>query len=161
MAAMLRNAIFEIVPFMTALAYTLSTILLLITALHVYWAIGGVWPGRDPASCARAVVGFKDVEEMPSPAAAFAVAACLALATLWPVALEGVFATPFARPGLAATAVLIGLVFLGRGLAGFTPWWRALAPQQPFARLDIRLYSPLCLLIGIGFIILGIEGFSP
>ena len=146
---------------MILLAYALSTSLLLVTALHVYWAIGGIWPGRDPASCARAVVGFRDVEEMPSPVAAFAVAACLALATLWPVALEGVFATPFARPGLAATAVLIGLVFLGRGILGFTPWWRRLAPEQPFARLDTRLYSPLSLLIGIGFIVLGIEGFVP
>jgi hypothetical protein len=145
---------------MILLAWLLSTILLLVTALHVYWGIGGIWPGRDAASCAHAVVGFRGVDEMPSSAAAFAVAACLALATLWPVALQGVFATPFPRQGLAATAVMIGLVFAGRGVAGFTPWWRRLAPEQPFARLDTRLYSPLCLAIGIGFIVLGIGGFG-
>ena len=144
---------------MILLASTLSLVLLVITTLHVYWGIGGIWPGSDAASCARAVVGFRGVQEMPSPAASFAVAACLALATLWPLALEGVFASPFPKQGLAATALLIGLVFLGRGIAGFTPWWRRLAPEQPFARLDQRLYSPLCLLIGAGFAILAITEF--
>ncbi|WFP76711.1 DUF3995 domain-containing protein [Mesorhizobium sp. WSM4906] len=144
---------------MTILAFALSVVLLLITTLHVYWGIGGVWPGTDAKSCARAVVGFRDVDEMPSSLASFAVAACLALATLWPLALESVFASPFPKQGLAATALLIGLVFLGRGIAGFTPWWRQLAPEQPFARLDQRLYSPLCLLIGLGFAILAITEF--
>ena len=145
---------------MTALALILSFVLLLITALHVYWGIGGIWPGKDQASCARAVVGFRGVDEMPSTGASFAVAACLALATLWPLALEGVFASPFPREGLASTALLIGLVFIGRGVAGFTPWWRRLAPEQPFARLDRLYYSPLCLLIGLGFAVLAISEFS-
>ncbi len=145
---------------MTALALILSFVLLLITALHVYWGIGGIWPGKDQASCARAVVGFRGVDEMPSAGASFAVAACLALATLWPLALEGVFASPFPREGLATTALLIGLVFIGRGVAGFTPWWRRLAPEQPFARLDRLYYSPLCLLIGLGFAVLAISEFS-
>nr|WP_287328705.1 DUF3995 domain-containing protein [Mesorhizobium sp.] len=93
----------------------------------------------------------------PSPS--FAVAACLGLATLWPLALEGVFATPFPKAGLAATALLIALVFLGRGIAGFTPWWRRLAPEQPFARLDVGYYSPLCLVVGLGFAVLAITEF--
>lgn len=144
---------------MIILAFVLSLILLLITTLHVYWGIGGIWPGKDAKSCARVVVGFRGVDDMPSPVASFAVAACLALATLWPLALEGVFASPFPRQGLAATALLFGMVFFGRGIAGFTPWWRGLTPEQPFARLDRRLYSPLCLLIGLGFAILAITEF--
>ncbi|MEO5760643.1 MAG: DUF3995 domain-containing protein [Mesorhizobium sp.] len=144
---------------MIILAFALSAVLLLITTLHVYWGIGGIWPGRDAASCARAVVGFRGVREMPAPFASFAVAACLALATLWPMAIAGVFASPFPREGLAASALLIGLVFLGRGIVGFTPWWRRLAPEQPFARLDVRYYSPLCLLIGLGFVVLAIMEF--
>ncbi|MDX8491014.1 DUF3995 domain-containing protein [Mesorhizobium sp. VK22B] len=144
---------------MTILAFALSFVLLLITTLHVYWGIGGIWPGSDAKSCAHAVVGFRGVDEMPSPVASFAVGGCLALATLWPLALEGVFAAPFPKEGLAATALLIGLVFLGRGVAGFTPWWRRLTPEQPFARLDQSLYSPLCLLIGASFAILAITEF--
>ena len=145
---------------MTTLAFALSAVLLLITALHAYWGLGGIWPGRDGASCARAVVGFHGIDEMPTPFASFAVAACLALATLWPLALEGVFASPFPKAGLAATSLLIALVFLGRGIVGFTPWWRRLAPEQPFALLDTSFYSPLCLLIGLSFAILAITEFS-
>ncbi|MER8365598.1 DUF3995 domain-containing protein [Mesorhizobium sp. M1348] len=144
---------------MIVLASALSSVLLLITALHVYWGIGGIWPGRDAASCARAVIGFHGVDEMPAPFASFAVAACLGLATLWPMALEGIFATPFPKAGLAATSLLIALVFLARGIAGFTSWWRRLTPEQPFARLDLRYYSPLCLLIGLAFAILAFTEF--
>ncbi|MER8972630.1 hypothetical protein NKI18_08785 [Mesorhizobium sp. M0800] len=90
---------------MIALAFVLSLVLLLITALHVYWDIGGIWPGRDAASCAHAVIGFHGVDEMPALFASFAVAACLGLATLWPMALEGIFATPFPKAGLAATSL--------------------------------------------------------
>ena len=146
---------------MTVPAFALSAVLLLIAFAHVYWGIGGIWPGIDGASCARAVVGFRGVRAMPSASACFSVSACLALATLWPLALRDVFATPFDKTGLAATAVLIGLVFLGRGTLGFTPWWRRLAPEQPFARLDKRYYSPLCLLVGIGFIVLALSEFYP
>ncbi|MER8429093.1 DUF3995 domain-containing protein [Mesorhizobium caraganae] len=85
---------------MTTLAFALSAVLLLITALHVYWGLGGIWPGRDGASCAHAVVGFRGVDEMPTTFACFAVAACLCLATLWPLALIGFFASPF--PGKAS-----------------------------------------------------------
>jgi len=145
---------------MILLACALSLVLLLITAAHVYWSIGGIWPGRDAASCARAVVGFRGVDEMPAPAACLAVAACLGLATLWPMALEGVFASPFPHDGLAAAAAMLGLLFIGRGITGFTRWWRRLAPEQPFARLDTRLYSPLCLAIGIAFVVLGVNGFG-
>lgn len=144
---------------MMILAFVLSAILLLVTAAHVYWGIGGIWPGTDGASCARAVVGFRGVDTMPSTFACFAVAACLCLVTLWPLALEGVFATPFDKVGLAATAVMIGLAFLVRGVLGFTPWWRRLAPEQPFARLDRRFYSPLCLVIAAGFVVLAFSAF--
>ncbi|TIX64206.1 MAG: DUF3995 domain-containing protein, partial [Mesorhizobium sp.] len=63
------------------------------------------------------------------------------------------------KAGLAATALLIALVFLARGIAGFTPWWRRLAPEQPFARLDVNYYSPLCLVVGLGFAFLAITEF--
>ena len=54
---------------------------------------------------------------------------------------------------------MIGLAFLARGILGFMPWWRRLAPEQPFARLDRRFYSPLCLLIAAGFLVLALSAF--
>ncbi len=144
---------------MIVLASLLSIVLLLITALHVYWGLGGVWPGRDSASCADTVVGFEGVDEMPS-LACFAVAACLLLVTLWPMAVASAFATPFPPAGLAVVALVIALFFLGRGILGFTQRWRRLTPKKPFAELDVKFYSPLCLLIGCGFLFLAIGGFS-
>ena len=44
--------------------------------------------------------------------------------------------------------------FLARGIAGYTDRWRQLTPEQPFARLDRKYYSPLCLVLGLFFIIL-------
>ncbi|MEO5322950.1 DUF3995 domain-containing protein [Mesorhizobium sp. CC13] len=145
---------------MISVAFALAAVLYLLTSLHVYWGLGGVWPGTDQASCARAVAGFRGIDTMPTPFACFAVAACLVLATLWPLALGGIFATPFPTAGLAASALIIALVFLGRGIAGFTPSWRRLTPEMPFARLDRLYYSPLCLIIGAGFIFLAIKGFQ-
>ena len=56
-------------------------------------------------------------------------------------------------------AIGAALVFLARGIAGFTPAWRRLTPEQPFARLDVRYYSPLCLLIGLALLLLALKGF--
>lgn len=143
---------------MMALALVLAIPLTAIAALHVYWGIGGVWPGTDRASCARAVVGFNSL--MPSPTACFAVAIVLLVTLLVALALGGWFATPLDRIRLAGMALLIGLGFLARGVAGYTPWWRRLTPEQPFARLDTRLYSPFCLLLGAGFVALALQGFA-
>jgi hypothetical protein len=71
-----------------------------------HWQIAGYIGFGD----AR-LVGFRGVDEMPSPFASFAVAACLALATLWPLALEGVFATPLDP---AAATIAEGIIAEGR-----------------------------------------------
>ena len=48
----------------------------------------------------------------------------------------------------------IAAVFIGRGILGYTAGWRARFPTEPFATLDRKNYSPLCLWIGAGFLIL-------
>jgi hypothetical protein len=145
---------------MTVLALLLAVVLTLIAALHVYWGIGGIWPGSDPKSCARTVAGFAGIETMPSMTASFAVAAAIIASALVALALGGLFASPFDEVPLAGAALFISLVFLGRGIAGFTPAWRRLTPEMPFARLDMRYYSPLCLAIGAGLAILAVQGFA-
>lgn len=145
---------------MSTLAIVVVIPLTAIAALHAYWGIGGVWPGTDQKSCARAVAGFKGIDRMPSPAAAFAVTALVVVVTLVVLALGGIFATPFARPTLAGAGLFAALVFLGRGLLGFTGFWRRLTPEMPFARLDTRYYSPLCLALGAGLAVLASRGFA-
>lgn len=142
---------------MTLIALALTVVLTFVAGLHVYWGIGGVWPGTDQRSLAHAVVGFRGVDATPSPTACFAVAACLVLAALWSAALAGLFASPFQLAGLVAGAVMLALVFLARGIAGFTPAWRRLTPEEPFATNDRRFFSPLCLALGAGFLVLAFE----
>ncbi|MEW9807348.1 DUF3995 domain-containing protein [Mesorhizobium sp. ZMM04-5] len=145
---------------MTALAVALACVLLVLAGLHAYWGLGGIWPGNDAASCARTVAGFQGVDAMPGPIASFAVAAALCFSATVALVLGGVIASPFPFFVLGPAALFITLVFLGRGVVGFTPAWRRLTPEMPFARLDRFYYSPLCLLIGAAFFTLGIRGFS-
>jgi hypothetical protein len=145
---------------MTMLALVVAVALVLIAGLHVYWGIGGVWPGTDEKSCARAIAGFKGVSEMPGPFASFAVAALIAVVALLAMACAGVFASPFAPQSAAGAVLFAALVFLARGGLGFTAFWRRLTPEMPFARLDLRYYSPLCLLLGIALLALAFEGVS-
>ena len=124
-----RNPLFQAVPLMIVLAVILTLVLAAIAALHVYWGFGGIWPGRDAADCAAAPAAF--AAHAPCPVRPHA--------SLWPLRSPSRRLIPiFARrcdsacwPALAGLAV--ALVFLGRGVAGFTPAWRRLTPEQPFA----------------------------
>lgn len=58
-------------------------------------------------------------------------------------------------PMLQSVAVAaLAVIFSGRGLSSFTPWFRASQSEEPFATLDRRLYGPLCLALGTGFAVL-------
>jgi hypothetical protein len=136
----------------------LAAVLAALAGIHLYWAAGGVWPGTDQKSCARAVAGFRGIDRMPPPPAGVAVALALFAAAGLALVLSG-------RPGstpAASLLLLLGVgaafVFLGRGIAGFTLAWRRLTPEMPFARNDVRWFSPLCLAIGAGFALLTIRG---
>ena len=140
---------------MQTVAGLIAVVLGAIAVLHVYWGFGGVWPGTDRKSCARAVAGFRGIDRMPPPAACFAVAAGLASIALSGLVLTGLIAAPFLPAVYVRAMVLIaGLVFLARGTLGFTPFWRRLTPEIPFARNDMRWFSPLCLLVGAGLLYL-------
>lgn len=145
---------------MIATSVLLALVLAVLAALHAYWGVGGVWPGADAASCARAVTGFRGRRRMPPPASAFAVAALLATAALVALVLGITAIPPQITPLVWFVGAGVALVFLTRGVLGFTPAWRRLTPEQPFARLDRRFYSPLCLAIGLGYAFLLLKGTS-
>jgi hypothetical protein len=145
---------------MMLLGLAVASVLLVLSAVHAYWTVGGVWPGTDAPSCARTVGGFPDSRSMPGPGPCFAVAAALFFSAIVALMLGGVIANPFPLFILGPAGLAVTLVFLGRGVAGYAPAWRRLTPVQPFARLDRLYYSPLCLIIGAGFFTLGIGGLS-
>lgn len=120
---------------------------------HYLWAFGNTWPIRNEALLAQTVVGRPGVTRMPNRLVTFVVATALIAAGL--VALS--LADPVAGgPGLTLLGVLLALLFIGRGVLGYTPGWRARFPAEPFASLDRKNYSPLCFWIGAGFLILAL-----
>lgn len=137
---------------MNALGVALSATLAAIAALHLAWAARLWWPVREEAALARAVTGFRGMDHMPGVVASLAVAAAVFACLL--LAADMSYARGLTR--LPAWIVLVasacaGLVFLGRGIAGFTAFWARLTPEEPFRTLDRRYYSPLCIAIGVGF----------
>ncbi|MEO3997370.1 DUF3995 domain-containing protein [Mesorhizobium sp. CAU 1732] len=145
---------------MIPVAVLLAFVLTGLAAIHVYWAMGGVWPGTDEKSCARAIAGFKGIDRMPGPGPSFFVAAILFATAVLALVSAGIVALPLTDTIVSFAAFAAALVFLGRGIAGFTPAWRRLTPEMPFASNDRRWYSPLCLLVGAGFTLLASQGFA-
>ena len=118
---------------------------------HLYWGFGGMWPGRDEPSLAKAVIGSNGITAMPPRAITLIVSACLFLASIWPLIWLGLIETPL--PLAIRELGMIGLivVFIGRGIAGYVPSFRRKNSELPFANYDRQYYSPLCFMIGVFF----------
>ena len=133
----------------------LSAVVFALSFLHFQWGRGITWPEKSEEALARAVVG-DGRRHMPPPIACIAVSAVLAFVALWPLCVAaGVTDLPVPQ-----TSVTIGGVFVGRGLAGFVPRWRELFSDEPFATRDRRYYSPLCIVLGLGYAALGSADFA-
>lgn len=133
------------------LASLMFVLLLAVSVAHLLWSMGQTWPIRDEKLLAQTVIGFRDVERMPPRLTSFAVA----LATL----AAGVLALSLADhdsggPLLTLVGVLLAAIFLARGIIGYTAWWADKTPQPNFRLNDRRVYSPLCLLLGTGYVVL-------
>jgi Protein of unknown function (DUF3995) len=133
-------------------------VLVALAALHAWWGVGGRWPGHDERSLVELVVGRTRSMRMPGFVRCMLVASAL-FAAAGLVALQGkVIAVDFGMPGerlVQAGFWIAGAVFALRGLAGFIPQIFAYADGTPFASLNRRFYSPLCLLIAAGFAVTG------
>ena len=131
---------------MTALAFALSAILIILAALHLLWSIGYWWPISDEAALARTVVGQKGITKMPSAVSCALVVVALLFAAAWPW---------FPAGGLKATGLfIIALVFQVRAVLTYAPFWKRATPEMPFRRLDETYYGPLCIGLGMGFMVL-------
>jgi hypothetical protein len=138
---------------MSGMALALIIILLTLAALHLYWGLGGRWPGRDESELVATVIGRTKSGKMPSLAVAGAVAGALALGA-WCVAADrgGLnFGVPL--PLVNAGYFLMALVFAVRGVITYAfPAVFAYAKGTPFERLNRLYYSPLCLFIAFGLV---------
>lgn len=140
------------------IAYAIFLILTGVALVHLYWAFGGSWPGHDETSLARAVVGTKGLDQMPSRPLTMLVACLIFVAGSTPFLKTGLVATPL--PAWLVTVCILGLaaIFTLRGALTYTPIARKMNFEEPFQHLNKIYYSPLCLLLGMGFI--GIASIS-
>ncbi len=136
---------------MTAISIFLFGVLASISFLHLLWGMR-IWiPVRNEKQLARTIAGFKGIEHMPSASACFIVALILLCFSISPLLIVGVISIGFIPPVLIKLATLgIALIFLGRGLIGYTSFWTKLTPEEPFRTYDRFLYAPLCLVLGLG-----------
>ena len=137
---------------MNMLVGSLTFVPLLMVALaHFFWALGSTWPIKNETLLAQTVVGTRGVTRMPPRLASLAVSVLILAAGIIALALAD-----HSSGGLLLTlfGVLLAVIFIGRGILGYTSGWRARFPTEPFATLDRKNYSPLCFWIGAGFLIL-------
>jgi hypothetical protein len=137
---------------MNMLVGSLTFVPLLMVALaHFFWALGSTWPIKNETLLAQTVVGTPGVTRMPNRFVTFIVSLLVLAAGIVALALAD-----HTSGGITLTllGVLLAIVFIARGILGYTTGWRARFPVEPFATLDRRNYSPLCLWIGAGFLIL-------
>jgi hypothetical protein len=125
--------------------------LLMVAFAHFLWSLGRTWPIRNEVLLAQSVVGTPGVTQMPSKLLTLAVSLVLLAAGIVALALADHTSGGW---WLTALGILLALVFIGRGVLGYTEAWRDRFPTEPFATLDRRNYSPLCFWIGAGFLIL-------
>lgn len=142
----------------TVLAGLLIAVMAALSLLHGYWGLGGAWPGTDAASLARMVVGVRS-GRMPGLVPSLVVAASL-LAVAAFIAWRAGWFPALGLPQWLWSAGYWGatLVFAARGLAGFVPAIFRYADGTPFARLNVIIYSPLCLAIAAGMIVVWLSG---
>lgn len=138
-------------------ALVAAAALFAIAVLHLYWALGGRWPGHDDGSLVATVVGEPPDKALPSPAACLAVMLALLVATALPLAARGWIQLPGPHWLLSAGVFGLAGVLALRGLGGYLE--RRLRPVViglPYDRLNRWLYSPLCLVLATAVALAGV-----
>lgn len=127
-----------------------ASILIAIGLIHVYWAGGGYFPGKDANSLAQTVVSGQSGMAMPPVFACLVVAGLLFIAA-WLVLVVGSVMPPIASLELhKLAAYALSVVLFLRGAGGFFDV--KLRPEikgGPYEKLNLICYSPLCLTLAI------------
>lgn len=149
-SGLLLNLFLDLISNMTILATLLCLFFIFLAMLHLYWALGGQWAlwetiphiNGKPAFHPNAPMMIGLTVALIGIASLFILLACPIEALLpW---------TRYIAWGLAG-------VFFARAVGDFKALgFSKKIKDSDFAYWDTRLYSPLCVLVGIGFIILSV-----
>lgn len=132
-----------------ALGISVATVLFVLSSLHVRWALGGRGvparvlpqrPGKGPVQ--RPTTGVTLLVAVALGAAGFAVAGFLVVG----------------GPLLRIAVLGLALVFSARAVGDFTfvGLFKRIRGTE-FARYDAALYTPLCLLLGLALLLVGLS----
>lgn len=125
------------------LALVNTGILLALSVLHIYWALGGTWWKENVLPTVEHTKAFTPGVGMTMVVAIGLLVFALVHCSVW-------FASAWVYPWVMQSALLaIGCIFVlraigERNLMGFFKKVR----HTKFAYYDTRIYSPLCLVIG-------------
>jgi Protein of unknown function (DUF3995) len=128
------------------LAYSIAAIFAVLSATHIYWALGG-------ALAIRVVIPEREGQPFFRPGTA----GTLVIASLLAVAAALVLERAAVGPGILSPAVShwgtwgVACAFTARGIGEFN--YVGLFKRRRgtrFATLDTRFYSPLALALGVG-----------
>lgn len=127
------------------MAISVALVLAALSALHVFWGMGGV-AGLSPT--------LPEVDGKllftPSRFSCLAVAAALAAASYLVLSRGGVVASPLAASWIQVGTVGVGAAFVLRAIGDLriVGFFKSIS-GTPFAVWDTRLFSPLSLAIGL------------
>lgn len=143
---------------MMLIAAALSLVMAAVAAIHAYWAMGGLWPGRTEQELIDTVVGEKGRTLMPPVWLTAIITALFAGIAAWPLFLAPIAVRIVPQGFVAAATFLLAAVFLLRGFASYIPAVARLNAVEPFATLNRRYYAPLCIILGAGYLALALNG---
>lgn len=133
------------------IAAIVSGLFLSLSALHVYWAVGGRWGAHAaiPEVPSRSGDGWVAALN-PGKGITLVVAAGLASIAVLVSLRAGLFGAPVIHWALSSALAILAIVMLVRAVGDFrlVGFFKTVKGTQ-FARMDNLLYSPLCVLLGL------------
>ena len=128
-----------------------------VAAMHVYWASGGYWPAQQKDELAKTVVGAES-EHMPPAFVTLIVAVLIFLVGCLPLLSMGAIHSPIPKSIELILMAGATIVFLTRGLVTYLPIADRYSVVEPFVTFNRRYYSPLCVVLAIGFAFVMLAG---
>jgi hypothetical protein len=132
-------------PLSSVVAVVVAGIYALLSALHVFWALGGRWGGTAVVPEVGGAPTF-----VPGTLVTVAVAGALAAAAYVVTARAGIAPKLVAPWMIRVASVVLGAVFVLRAVGDFrVVGFFKTVTGTAFARWDSYLLSPLCLALGV------------
>jgi hypothetical protein len=136
-----------------SVAIGLASVLVVLSAIHVYWAAGGE---RGIRVVVPEVGGRPSFN--PGLLATMGVAVALAAAAVVVLARAAFSVLPLSASAIQGAVWVLAALFLARALGNFhSVGFAKTIRGTAFARWDDRLFSPLCLTMGAGLLWLAIQ----